>query len=165
MGEMADDHFIELFWSEGTGIGADCGYGPAAEHPAYGGMEAFIARRAFGSEIPIATHSEKGEVRKPVIAQRSRLSIYALLDAESAGRINPCPCCGSKARVVEYPLGISCSRWSCIPGKLPVYLSDRDAMEAGFPSVINRWNTAKLNAERNALIWPSSGITKEGGAS
>ena len=46
MGEIADDHFVELFWSEGVGVGGDCGNGPPCEHPAYGGMNSYIARRA-----------------------------------------------------------------------------------------------------------------------
>lgn len=44
MGDIADDHFVQLFWSEGTGIGGDCGSAPPCEHPAYGGMDAFIWR-------------------------------------------------------------------------------------------------------------------------
>ena len=42
--EIADDHYVELSWSEGVGVGGDCGMAPPCDHPAYGGMDAFIAR-------------------------------------------------------------------------------------------------------------------------
>ena len=45
MGEIADDHFVQLYWSEGVGFGGDCGNAPPCEHPAYGGMDAYIARQ------------------------------------------------------------------------------------------------------------------------
>ena len=45
MGEIADDHFVELYWSEGTGIGGDCGNNRPCDHPSYGGMDSYIARR------------------------------------------------------------------------------------------------------------------------
>lgn len=49
--EHADDHYVALSWSEGTGVGAsigsDDGYpaGPPCDHPAFGGMDAWIRRR------------------------------------------------------------------------------------------------------------------------
>lgn len=51
MGEIADDHFVSLSWSHGTGVGGNVGTndgypaGPPCDHPAFGGMDAFIARR------------------------------------------------------------------------------------------------------------------------
>lgn len=47
MGEIADEHYTEMFWEEGTGVGeytSEYGIGPI-DHPAYGGMNAYIARR------------------------------------------------------------------------------------------------------------------------
>lgn len=154
MGEIADDHFVQLFWSEGTGVGGDGGSGPPIDHPAYGGMDAFISRRiARPGAVPAPQHNVIA-VRPQVEQRISRLRAYDLFETEQEGKLRPCPCCGSKARVIEYPLGISCSRWSCVPGKLPVYLSEADAVAADFESVVERWNTAELNAERDALVWP-----------
>lgn len=47
MGEIADDHMVGLYWEEGTGIGGysdEYGMGPI-DDPAFGGMNAFLARR------------------------------------------------------------------------------------------------------------------------
>jgi hypothetical protein len=44
MGEIYDDHYTQVWWEHGTGIGGDCGDGPPCEHPAYGGMDAWIFR-------------------------------------------------------------------------------------------------------------------------
>ncbi len=47
MGEIADDHYEAMFWEEGTGVGehtSEYGIGPI-DHPAFGGMNAYLARR------------------------------------------------------------------------------------------------------------------------
>lgn len=44
MGEIADDHYTELYWSGGVGVGGDCGVAPPCDHPTYGGMNAYIQR-------------------------------------------------------------------------------------------------------------------------
>jgi hypothetical protein len=44
MGEIYDDHYVELSWSEGVGIGGDCGFAPPTDHPAYGGINSWIVR-------------------------------------------------------------------------------------------------------------------------
>ena len=53
MGEIADDHFVEIYWNEGTGIGADGGFGPPCDRPEYGGMNAYIARQI---RVPVNTY-------------------------------------------------------------------------------------------------------------
>lgn len=45
MGEIADDHYVALSWSEGVGVGGDCGNAPPCDHPAYGGIDSWIANR------------------------------------------------------------------------------------------------------------------------
>lgn len=153
--EIAGDHFVELFWSEGTGVGGDCGFGPPIDHPAYGGMDAYI--RSHTARPMLAQVQQNANMRRnhapPAASRRPLMSVYDLLDQEK--KLRPCPCCGAAATVIEYTLGVSCSRGSCVPGKLPVYLSEKDAVEAGFTSVVERWNTAELTAERDALVWPS----------
>ena len=44
MGDIADDHRAALSWSEGVGVGGDCGRAPPSDHPTYGGMDAYIQR-------------------------------------------------------------------------------------------------------------------------
>lgn len=155
MGEIADDHFIALFWSDGTGVGGDGGLAPPVDHPAYGGMDAYIRRhtaRPMSARLPQSANMRSAPARQAA-PRLPLMSVYDLLDQEK--KLRPCPCCGAAARVIEYPLGVSCSRGACVPGKLPVYLSEKDAVEAGFASVVERWNTAELAAERDALVWPS----------
>lgn len=159
MGELADDHFVELFWTEGTGIGGDVYSGPPADHPAYGGMDAYIQRHASMPWSALAQPKADKTTVHQAPPRRPLMSVYDLLAREP--ELHPCPCCGVAARVIEYPLGVSCSRGSCVPGKLPVYLSERDAVDAGFESVVERWNTAKLNAERDALVWHK--LAEQGG--
>jgi len=46
MGEIADDHMVDISWSDGTGIGERDGrFGPM-DHPSFGGIDAYIRRNA-----------------------------------------------------------------------------------------------------------------------
>lgn len=157
MGEIADDHFVELYWSEGTGIGGDGGFGPPCDAPEYGGMNAWMARRVSGVRAPgLRRISEAKPQHVPVQARPHYMSIYELIALGKERGIGPCPHCGSGARVIEYPLGISCSRGVCMPGKIPIYLSEADAVRDGFVSVVERWNAARLGADGSSLVWPTN---------
>ncbi len=154
MGEIADDHFVELFWSEGTGVGADGGDGPPTDHPAYGGMDAYIRRRTACAANGHAVHKQIASPASEAASPPRLMSVHELLAQEA--NLRRCPFCGAAPRIIEYPLGVSCSRFSCVPGKLTVYLSEQDAVEAGFSSVVERWNTAVVSPEGAALFWPSN---------
>lgn len=45
MGEIADDHMVEIYWNEGTGAGARFDI-PGVDAPEFGGMNAFMQRCA-----------------------------------------------------------------------------------------------------------------------
>lgn len=154
MGDIADDHYAKLSWNGELYVDDDGyptvppfepqhGYGPVS-----GGMDLWFSQAAERSAYVLPPPPSP-----TALPDFDRADIHKLLKAQAQGKIRPCPCCGSAARVIEYPLGIACSRWSCTPGKQPIYLSDAVATANGFGSVIEFWNASALNPERDALVW------------